>query len=224
MGVLTINSDDLINGQFKIPRPIYAKSISVTSIKFTKSYYPITAFNNVISWVRASNPFSFTITPGKYSISQLLAELETGMDAADVGNTHTWTFSTITLKTTLSVVSTIELVFSRFLEIVGHQTDDGTTFTVRTSALVFNINPFTSLYWTSTELNNSAENITSNGVPNLIATAHVGDSDTVIVYYERFTYKYTRVDPLVHLTFEVYNKDRQIVDFNGVPWEMVLSW
>lgn len=78
------------------------ESIKIRSVEIPNSFYPVNSNNNTIQFQdNVPNTYSVTLTPGSYTSSELLTELETQMSSALAGFTG-GSFDDNTLKFTLS--------------------------------------------------------------------------------------------------------------------------
>jgi len=113
---LYINSISRENGTVnnftvQLPKPIKdVECILVKSVEIPFSFFVITTARNTFKFFNTATTYTVTITPGNYSSSELVTELQTKMNAAFPGNTVT--FSNITNKLTFANASPIKLVYA----------------------------------------------------------------------------------------------------------------
>lgn len=117
--VILVDSDRRYNGEananesnfsFRLTHPItfYKRNkdkqyfIRIENIRLPVSFYSINSDYNVFTFNDGSADYGFTITQGNYTIDELIAEVQTQMNATASGNTYTLTYDDITQKTTIA--------------------------------------------------------------------------------------------------------------------------
>lgn len=109
------------------------------NILIPNSYYDVNATNNVFRVIETAGTFNVTIAPGNYTISELLTELETGLDTGSAAsgdtNTYTLVYDDITNKVDITFVaggtSTIDTIAngSTLSFLLGFSKQDTATIT-----------------------------------------------------------------------------------------------
>lgn len=88
-----------------------AKSVRLQSCTIPKSIYNINSSNNVFQ-INDGGVQTVTLTPGNYTIGQLMVELKTQLDAASA-NTYTCTYDNIAMRVTIASTGATSYLFSQ---------------------------------------------------------------------------------------------------------------
>jgi hypothetical protein len=109
MACLEINSRDCSatsisssNFEYVLPEAIEAKSFEISSVIIPESRYNITVDNNQFIFATTGLANLVTLTPGKYTISNLMNALQNAMNRAVNSNSFRVTYDEITLKVTIT--------------------------------------------------------------------------------------------------------------------------
>lgn len=113
---IIINSQDREAGdatefRIRLDNPIYnLKTLEITSCVIPNTIYTFTSSNNKLIFDEGA-PVTITITPGTYSITDLITELNTQILASALAGVYTITYSPTTLKLNISCTVPFQLVF-----------------------------------------------------------------------------------------------------------------
>lgn len=207
------------------------KKWAIGSVTIPYSWYSIDSTNNVFEFIRGPS-FSFTLSPGNYTYSELATALQTGMNTLDA-NAYTVTYNTITSKFTIAGAANFTMDFtgtSNMKKVLGFPNNSYTgtnSYTASNVAIISN--PF-NIIITSDKLrqittdmgwvNINGEYIRSNVITNFLVN---GDPGNVMTFYNStndIKWHNTLRHYIHNIDFQLrdgndYNK---IMDLNGVNW------
>ena len=238
--ILNINSSQRTSGtneDFKINiqnlglRNIESWAIGSVSIPFT--YYTINSTNNYMRVMPVDT--NITLTPGNYTMPQLITALKTELDALAIG-TFTITYSDITNKMTFSCTNPFGFNFpaedSLIYKVLGFRNLNYTLFNTLNSVDAVNLSGPNNLYITSQKLwstnsdlswvRKNNEYIRAPVIMNFLVTGSPGD---VMQYYNNGDQKTYNIkhDMISGIDLQLRNGETyEIIDLNRAPWSIEL--
>lgn len=210
------------------------KRAKFVDIQIPGSWYNIrTGVNNNILFNEGSGNLTAVLTPGQYNITTLAAEIKAKMEA--VGTlTYTVSFSSITLKTTISATGNFELKFgtetSYIWHILGFENVDTANLSSHTSPNSFNMTGCQGFFIKSNTLSNQKQRpLYKQEISSYVLRIPIyqNPGDTIIYTPEDLVYMYNvGGKELDSYDFGLYYDEPSMpteeVDLNGLPWSFTL--
>jgi hypothetical protein len=229
-----INYSTTTSSNFQIQlKQGYGNVIKVKLMDFIcpNTFYKIRAgVNNYFVWNRGSTNYSFTITPGAYSIADLLNTIQNQMNSAD-SNSYVATYNSDTLTTTISGTGAFILNWSSNPHAstscwreLGWTQADTTSATSQTSPNCYSLERPTRLYITINELLQPGVS-TNLGFYTFWIPINVL-SGQMIQYkaqdYEQII-QFKSPISISTLTINLTIENNEQASLNGEEWEMMLE-
>ena len=205
-----------------------------------KTYYDINSTNNVFKVVETAGTSTVTISAGNYTITELLTELESGLDTASDGNddnAYIFTYDDVTNKVGITftaggtaTVSTIALG-STLNALLGFGKADTDTITGGDSTLVLTSTVESTapncVDLLSVDLIIIETSITSENYYNEVGQVHIGVRVPMLVdrnevqYYANDSGHLSKMNskaPLSQIEFALKDQDGNTIDLCEVDW------
>ena len=211
----------------RLPIPIQGKirCITLKSAEIPLCFYPVRAPYNTFRFTVSSITYTATVTPGNYTLTQLLTALGAACVATGGLASCTFTENTTLNKVAVTAGSSITIVGSsgfdlaEMLGFTGGQT--GTTFTATNS---YNINH--DMYF-NLNLDNLPSSNLSNP-PQSFKLPITEDNGSLYFYLEQQFVTQTihvngNVSELSHIKLRVTDRYGATVDNNGRNWSFLLE-
>lgn len=233
MVYINIDSKDRTNGDefdFDINnQPIQNKKyINIKSIEMPIGWYNIRNFNNILKFKiydsvdMLVNSYSITLENGNYTGANIIAILQSLMNAVISGTTTTITYSTITNKITISLTNSfyIEIIETELSKILGFsnlQKGQSNINSVNCCNLNFDNYIILNIKGAQSQYNNNISiklpvNVNQGQVLNLI-----GNNDL-------FNQKLEILDNVLYnLHIKITDKYGQSLSNNGIDWSMTIE-
>lgn len=220
-------NDNIANAIYNLPvieipdgHHIY---LSLQNASIPYSFYSITSEDNTFSWgVVAGTVFEYTVPPGNYNVTNLVALLQSQM-----GSAYTLTYSSITAKITITHTTNEFIIYAgSFNHVIGFSKSTNTTSSSRTliSRDCVNLNQIRAL---NIEVNFPTYNvnIAQPYNQNILATIPVGVSPFSIITYENTNNYRTNlyVNKLDEIQIRIIDNNGLLVDMNGINYQMCLQ-
>ncbi len=92
------------SSDFDIQIPTFSGSGALVFLgaSIPNTLYNVTPANNTVTWARGGTPYTATLSPGAYGVTQLIIALDGAMKAADAGTSYQVRYSEVTMKLTIS--------------------------------------------------------------------------------------------------------------------------
>jgi hypothetical protein len=197
--------------------------LSLQNASIPYSFYSITSADNTFRWgVVAGATIQYTIPPGNYNITNLIALLQSQMGAA-----YSISYSGITAKITIThTTSEFTIYAGSFNHVIGFSESTNTTSSslTLTSRDCVNLNQIRAL---NIEVNFPTYNvnIAQPYNQNILATIPVYVSPFSIITYENPNNYRTNlyVNKLDEIQIRIIDNNGLLVDMNGVNYQMTLQ-
>ncbi len=228
-------------------KPSKSYFMRIENIQIPKSYYDIDSNFNTFRVIETAGTYNITITPGNYTITELLTVLEAELDTGSAanGDTNTWTltYDDIANKVTIQFVAggtaTIDTIAngSTLNQLLGFGKADTTNITGGDTTTVL-----------ATGVDSEAPNgldlhtksiiaietdITSNNYYNQNGQNHIGARVPMLVdrnqvqffaNHEGHLTKINNRGPLSQITLTLYDEFRNIINLNEVDWSCEVNF
>ncbi len=205
-----------------------------------KTYYDINANNNVFRVIDGGGGYNVVISPGNYTITELLTELESGLDSgSSESNTFTLTYDDITNKVGITFANvgsgavTVDTIAngSTLSTLLGFGKADTSTITGGDSTLVLVEDAESTapncVDLLSVDLIIIATSITSENYYNEAGQVHIGVRVPMLVdrnevqYYANDSGHLSKMNskaPLSQIEFTLTDQDGNAIDLCEVDW------
>lgn len=232
---LLVHSQDRISGTstnfvLELPESI----TNIRQVKLAQANIPntlyniITGTNDIMRWNHAG-AFTYTIPAGAYTISNLLSDIQTGMNAADANN-YVLSYSSTTFKVTFTGTAAFSLTFSgattpyQELGFTAANTSSGTTI-ISTNAVSL-AQPY-NLYITIIELSVDVLTTYNNDKPTFVVPVNVNAGE-IIQYSDAANFEqilhYSAAPRDIYRLNVRLHKRSNTVDLNGSEWSFMLDF
>lgn len=189
--------------------------VSLTSCKFINAFYNIDEHNNVFS----SDLFDIVVTPGNYSIKQLIEYLNAEQAYA------TFSYDTITYKVTITC-SVLDVYQSTLLPVLGFVNEDFTILTLAISQYVFNLSGVNAIYISLDNLTLANNSIQDNGLMKCIECIPISVVTGYSQVYEASTNTHYKLydDTIRRIKIRITDESNELVNFRGTDYFITLHF
>lgn len=228
--ILIKSSSNSLDTPIRGQRLVGISHVFIKSCTIPNTVYTIRQdVNDIIRIGDAATWYTATLTPGMYSISELLVELKTKFDATTIG-TFTCTYNNQTLKVTFACTAQfrIDIALSTGAPVVGIGEDVALT-TSHTCTGAVNLVSSERLYVQSRSLSSLLQpsmrfvNGTWLSTDTILSVPIDGEPGDVLVYVpESDNASYTSVEQgvLSRIDAAIVDDNGRLVDLQGVPWTL----
>jgi hypothetical protein len=201
--------------------------VSLVAATIPNTIYNVrTGVNSSISWIHSGTKLA-TLTPGNYTITDLLTLVAAAMNAADA-NTYAFTYNSSTFKVTATAAGAFSFASttSSFWTSILGITDFTTSGTSISGSQVINLNPSANIYLKIDEMGLSMQ--TTNQLEQDLFTIPVSVAGGYLIQYtegsgwrQDKTF-YSSPRDINKLTVSLFLQNNELVELNGAEWSMIL--
>lgn len=208
----------------------YEYSVRIENARIPISFYNINEYYSVFNWVGSTTgAVSFTIAYGNYTIDELIAEIQTQMNALDA-NTYTLSYDEITQKVSITSdgVENITSITGNGWETIGFeltQTITGATTVAGNNVAFTNTTKHLKIILYNVNSNNVYSNAqTGDKITNLqrvALTVPITEIRNEYQFYENnegYYIKLPNMSNIKDIRVKLVDARNNVVDLNGVPW------
>ena len=204
--------------------------VRIENVRCPISFYNINSNNNVLNWSDASVPNeTVTITPGNYTIDELVTELKTRMDAEVTGTPYTISYDDITQKVNIakSNATVLEITAGSTLnKVIGF--DIGQTVAATSNSDGNNIAYTNTMRHIKLQIPNLvSNNVYANDESLVTQVQPVGLIIPITEIRNEFQYynnhhgpmiKLGNMSSIVDIKVKLLDPDNNVVNLNGCPF------
>jgi len=229
----TSNSNSSSNFKIQLSNFVDGTTISLKQFLIPNSIFNIvTGVNDRIVWNRSSTNYSYQIAAGKYTITNLLSTIQSGMNTTDA-NSYTLSYSSTTFKTTIAGSAAFILNWSSnpnastsIWRELGFINNDTSSATSHTGTNVVQLHHPLTFIIQIQELGYSG--ITNRGVPfTFLCIMNSGNGEVQELsennYFNQTVHLLDHTIHLNSLTIELKYPDGSSLSLNGADWIMILE-
>ena len=199
--------------------------VRIENVNLPISFYAINSTNNVLNFTDSTDGLlTVTITPGNYTIDELLAELQTVMNAAATTATFTLTYDEITQKTTFAWTGGTTITFedtSTLFPLLGLREDlesaKSTPFTA-TDVSYTNTTRYVKLFVDNINSNNVYDN---DNVQKVAVKLPINEVRNEFQFYDNhrgYKIQLPSMPSINEMRIKLTDPDNNVIDLNGVDW------
>lgn len=202
----------------------------IENVRIPISFYNINSYYSVFNWVGSTTgAVSFTITFGNYTIDEMIAEVQTQMNALDA-NTYTLAYDEITQKVSITNdgvenITSISgngwqvLGFETTQTIIGAVTETGNNVAFTNTAkhlkiVLYNVN--SNNVYSNTQEGNKITNL--QRVALNVPIIEIRNEYQFYENNEGYMIKLPNISTIKDIRVKLLDARGNVVDLNGVPW------
>ncbi len=232
---LKLNSIDRSTGTSSFFTIVLSEIYRIKAIKlkklsmFNTVYNVISGYNDKFDYLVGVTNYSVTMVPGFYSISDFMTALVALINAQGHGLTFSYTYSTLTLKVTLSATGIFNIkwltgtnTLTNIRSLIGFSNTDVSGLTTYTGSQIVNMLPYSTIYLSINSL--TPKSITSSGKP-FTFYIDIGESEfaTSILDTPKQLIELTEQLSMNTWNLSLLYRDNRAVDLNGSEWSATLT-
>jgi hypothetical protein len=208
--------------------PLKSYFVRIENAKIPITFYNINSNYNTFGWTGSTTGVvSFDITQGNYTIDELIAEIQTQMNALDL-NTYTVSYNEITQKVSIASTGTENLstLTGDGWQIIGFDLSE--TITGAATATGTNVAYTNTMGWLKLVVDNintsnyyeNDENATTQ-TQKVMLDIPIKSVRNEYEFYDNHQgamFKLPSISSIIELRVRLLDKYNNIVDLNNVPW------
>jgi hypothetical protein len=207
------------------PPVMFCKKAHLKWVSMPNTIYNIcSAVNNYLSFTDDTGLHTLTIPPANYDITSLCSTLQSMMTVLG-SQAYLVTYDSSTFKVVFSAIAAFSIQFGTTgscATVLGFNTEDTVSATTLTgqNAVAFELEfVYIRVHEFSPTINSTSKNCYTYVIP---ITENGGE---VIVYTDSAVFSQSAAcsDTVNKLTISLYLRNNEIVDLNGVEWQMLLE-
>lgn len=221
-GLTTSSSNFTVN----LPLTIKAKKLSLLELDLPNSIYNVDSTNNILPINDGTTNINVVITPGAYSITNLVNQIQTQLNTSSTG--FSVSYSSNTMQVTISRSSNFYLRFGsvsgNISYLIGFSNSNTTSNTSFTGTNVIILNSPMSIYL---RLNDFINGYTTNGLQySFRQTICVNPGNIIIdekINLKPYTLELENERSFQTMNISLFKSDGTPLNLNGSDFEIVLK-
>jgi hypothetical protein len=203
-----------------------AQWCEVVNLTMPMSQYNINTSNNAVYFFNGSN-LTFYITPGNYSVYDLIATLEAGFNSVSAG--YTVTYSNVSMKITITCTSNWYFTYGTYNNrssayILGFNEVNGVSQLAHTSDNAIDLSLPLNIYCNIAEFNSNVKSSLTGDMATFVFPNSVNGSD-VLNFNENCEYKqFSKINEAncQGMAIRFFTRGGTTLDINNNDWTMTL--